>query len=104
MATPEWVPVVIDRPEAIMAFRVEAYEEAGRIVVGVYSIKGERRAGPKAFVKAVREEIAKLEEDVRARGAQEIRIGGRWGRRVVTGYEPFPDPSDPLRMRKVFNA
>lgn len=104
MATPEFVTVVIDRPEAAMSFRVEAYEEAGRIVCGIYHIRGTRKAGPKAFIKAVREEIERLEQAVRARGAQEMRIGGRWGRKVVTGYEPFPDPSDPLRMRKVFNA
>lgn len=101
MATPEWVPVVIDRPEGLMAFRLEAYTDNGRIVCGVYDIKGERRAGPKAFVKAVREEIDRLEQAVKARGAQEFRIGGRWGRHVIQGYEPYPDPSDPLRRRKV---
>ena len=98
---PEWVPVIIDRPEGKMTFRFEAYQEAGRIVCGVYEISGERRAGPKAFVKAVREEMKRLEDGARANGAHEFRIGGRWGRHIVPDYELIPDPSDPMRRRKV---
>lgn len=104
MATPEWVPVVIDRPEAIMSFRVEAYEDNGRIVCGIYDIRGHRRAGPKAFVRAIREEVRRLEQAVRAQGAHEMRIGGRWGRRIVTDYEPYPIESDPLLRRKILDA
>lgn len=84
-----------------MSFRLEAYEEAGRIVCGIYDIEGVRRAGPKAFTRAIREEVAKIEQSVKALGAQELRIGGRWGRHILNDYEPFPDPSDPLRRRKV---
>jgi hypothetical protein len=101
MATPEWVPVIIDRPEGYMTFRFEAYEEAGRIVCGVYDIEGEVKAGPKAFVKALREELRNLEQSAKANGAHEFRIGGRWGRRVVPDYELIPDSSDPMRRRKV---
>ncbi len=101
MATPEWVPVIIDRPEGVMNFRVEAYEEDGRIVCGVYDIKGFVKSGPKAFVKALREEMLNLETSVKANGAQEFRVGGRWARRVVPGYEPFPIESDPLLRRKL---
>jgi hypothetical protein len=98
---PEFVPVIIDRPEALMNFRVEAYEDNGRIICGIYDIKGIRRAGPHAFAKAVREEVARLEKAVKELGAHERRIGGRWGRRIVKGYEPFPIDSDPLLRRKV---
>lgn len=102
MATePEWVPVEIDRPEAKMKFRFEAYMDDGRIICGIYDIEGEVRTGPKAFVKALREEMKRLEDGARANGAHEFRIGGRWARRVVPDYEPYPDPSDPLRRRKV---
>jgi hypothetical protein len=92
---------VVDRPEGYMEFRFEAYEDDGRIVCGVYDIKGEMKAGPKAFVTALREEMRNLEQSAKANGAHEFRIGGRWGRRVVPDYEPYPDPSDPLRRRKV---
>ena len=98
---PAWVPVIIDRPECRGEFKFEAYEEDGRIVCGIYDLYGERRAGPKAFVKAIREEVRRLEDSARSNGAQEFRIGGRWARRVVPDYEPYPDPSDPLRRRKV---
>ena len=84
-----------------MSFRFEAYTENGRIVCGVYDIKGTVKAGPKAFVRAVREEMQNLERAAKANGAHEFRIGGRWTRRVVPDYEPYPDPSDPLRRRKV---
>ena len=84
-----------------MSFRFEAYIEDGRIVCGIYNIEGERTAGPKAFARAVREEIARIETLARERGAQELRIGGRWGRHILSDYEPFPDPADPLRRRKV---
>ncbi len=57
---PEFVPVAVDRPEATMTFRVEAYEENGRIVCGIYDIKGVRKAGPHAFISAVREEVERL--------------------------------------------
>lgn len=101
MALPEWVPVIIDRPEYSGQFKFEAYEEDGRIVCGIYDLYGERKAGPKAFVKAIREEVANLERSAKANGAHIFRIGGRWARRVVPDYEPDPDPSDPLRRRKV---
>jgi hypothetical protein len=104
MATPEWVPVVIDRPEATMNFRVEAYEDAGRIVVGIYDIKGIIKTGPHAFARALREEVARLEASVKELGAQELRVGGRWGRRILKGFEPFPIESDPLLRRKILNA
>lgn len=83
-----------------MTFRFEAYEEAGRIVCGVYDIKGTIKAGPRAFVAALREELKNLEQSAKANGAQEFRIGGRWGRRVAPDYEPFPIPADPLQRRK----
>jgi hypothetical protein len=101
---PQWVPVAVNRPEGIMTFRVEAYEDNGRIVCGIYDIKGERRAGPKAFANAVREEVARIEQSVRELGAHELRIGGRWGRRILTGFEPYPIESDPLLRRKMLNA
>lgn len=84
-----------------MTFRIEAYEDQGRIVVGIYDIRGERRAGPKAFTKAIREEVARIEASVRAKGAHELRIGGRWARRILQGFEPYPIPSDPLLRRKI---
>lgn len=84
-----------------MTFRFEAYQEGGRIVCGIYDIEGTVKAGPKAFVSALREELRNLEQSAKANGAHVFRIGGRWGRRVVPDYEPDPDPSDPLRRRKV---
>jgi hypothetical protein len=100
MATPEWVPVIIDRPEFSGEFKFEAYEEDGRIVCGIYDLVGKKKAGPKAVVEAIREEVRRLESAARAHGAQEFRLGGRWGR-ILPDFELFPDPSDPLRRRKV---
>lgn len=97
---PKAVPVTIDRPEGEASFLVEAYEEDGRIVCGVIDLKGKRRAGPKAFARAIREEMAKLERVVKSRGAQEIRFAGRWAR-ILTDYEPFPAPAEPSRRRKL---
>lgn len=98
-ATPEWVPVIIDRPEFSGEFKFEAYEENGRIVCGIYDLIGKKKAGPKAVVKAIREEMQRLEHAARLNGAHEFRLGGRWSR-VLPEYELFPDPSDPLRRRK----
>lgn len=95
----EWVPVIIDRPECSGSFKFEAYQEDGRIICGIYDLYGTRKAAPKAFVKAIREEVARLEIAARAHGAQEFRLGGRWSR-ILPDYELFPDPSDPLRRRK----
>ena len=101
MITPGWVPMAVDRPEGVMSWRFEAYIEDGRVVCGIYDIKGHRKAGPKAFAQAVREEMHVIEALARERGAQELRIGGRWGRHILSDYEPFPDPADPMRRRKV---
>jgi len=104
MATPEWVPGVFDRPEGRITFKAEAYEDNGRVVCAIFDAEGERFAGPHEFAKAVREEIEKFEALVKSLGAQEVRIGGRWCRHIVSGYEPYPIPSDPLLRRKILDA
>jgi hypothetical protein len=96
-----FVPVTIDRPEGALSFRAEVYREDGRVVCGICFARGRRTAGPHAFARAVREEMQKLEASAKAFGAQEMRIGGRWGRHILNDYEPFPDPTDPLRRRKI---
>ncbi len=103
---PEWVPVTIERPEGKMSFRFEAYEEDGRVVCGVYDLRGERIASPKAFITAMRDELSRIRELVETLGAQEIRLGGGerdWGRHLFSDFDLAPDPKDQFRRRKILS-
>jgi hypothetical protein len=80
------IPVKRDEGEVLMVVQVFA-EADGTIVFGIKMVLGEITARPKAWLKAVREEVAKLEAIAREAGCHEMRIAGRDWSRVLPDYE-----------------
>jgi hypothetical protein len=78
---------------------LETYEEDGVLVCGVYRLDGTIRLEPKAWLRAVRAEMTKLETIARDAGCAEMRIAGRDWSRVLPDYEPLPG-GKPNRLRK----
>lgn len=97
MTTTTLPPIGIVREGVAVNIWLEAYEEDGRLICGVYQLTGRIKLGPKAWLKAVRQEIAKLERIAKNSGCVEMRVAGRDWSRVLEGYEPFDGPENGLR-------
>lgn len=95
-------PFLIRRPGAEVMMVLEVFEEEGRKVCGIRKVRGAITLAPKAWVAAVRAEVATIEGIARDAGCEEMRIAGRdWSKPLAgMGYEPFPAISNGLR--KVF--
>ena len=95
-------PIGIVRPGIRVFIRLEAYEEAGRVVCLIHTLSGTIALGPKAWLRAVREEIRKLERIAWNAGCVEMRIEGRDWHRVLAGlgYVPWPE-GEGFGLRKV---
>lgn len=91
------VPFPIRRPGMDLMMILEVFKEDGRNVCGIYKVRGTIDLPPKAYVRAVREEVTKIEALARDAGCEEMRIAGRDWSRLVTGYEPFPALENGLR-------
>ena len=95
-------PVGVVRPGISVLITLEAFIENGRKVAGIYQLKGSVKLGPKAWLKAVREEVRKLERIARAAGCEELRVAGRDWSRILVDYEPMTDAPDVRNgLRKV---
>lgn len=94
-------PQGIVREGVSVLITVEVFEEDGEKVCGIYQFTGRIKAAPKAWLRMVREELAKIERIAKRAGCAEIRLGGRdWSRPLSgMGYLPFPDIENGLRKR-----
>lgn len=90
-------PFGIVREGIAVLITVEVFEEEGRKVCGIYQLTGRIQLGPKAWLRAVREEVAKIERIAKNSGCEEIRVAGRDWSRVLKDYEPFEGPMNGLR-------
>lgn len=77
----------ISRAEGTVLMVLEALiEDDGTKVCGIKQIVGTIHAPPKAWVAAVREEVAKIETMARDSGCHEVRICGRDWSRIFPDY------------------
>lgn len=90
-------PVGVVRPGISVLITLEAFIEDGVKVAGIYQLEGVIRLGPKAWLKAVREEAAKLERIAKAAGCAEMRVAGRDWSRILPDYEPCAGLPNGLR-------
>lgn len=78
---------------------LEIYEEGERRICGIHRIEGQLRLPPKAWLKAIRTELNKIEAIAREAGCMEMRVAGRDWSRILTDYEPMPGIENRLRKR-----
>jgi len=78
-------PIVRDEGTVLMVLQA-LIEDDGTKVCGIKQIVGTIHAPPKAWVAAVREEVAKIEGMARDKGFDEIRICGRDWSRIFPDY------------------
>ena len=79
---------------------LEVYEEEKRIVGAVYDLEGEIRLPPKAWLSLVRSELRLIEDEARKAGCVELRMVGRFTRRMFPDYEPYEPLSGLPGLRK----
>ena len=82
-------PFRVVRPEGEVQITLQVFEEDGRLVCGIKYVDGAIPARPKAWLKAVREEVDKIAGLAREAGCRELRIAGRDWSRVFPDYEPL---------------
>lgn len=93
-------PFPIERDEGRVLVVVQVFAEAdGTIVCGIRNILGTISARPKAWLRAVREELARIETVARDAGCHEMRIAGRDWSRVLPDYEHCFGLKNGLRKR-----
>ena len=90
-------PFEIIVPGGKVLVSLEAYEDAGRIICGICELEGKISMKPKAWVTAVRAEVAKLEHIAREAGCAEMRIAGRDWSRILPDYQPFDGAQNGIR-------
>lgn len=80
---------------------LETYEEDGVLVCGIYRLDGTIRLEPKAWLRAVRAEVKKLENIARDAGCAEMRIAGRDWSRVLPDYQSMMGDSPNLIFKRL---
>lgn len=83
-------PIGVVRPGIQVFIRLEAYEDNGQVVCLIHTLSGKISLGPKAWLRAVRDEIGKLERIAKAAGCAEMRVEGRDWSRILPGYTHWP--------------
>ena len=83
-------PIGVIRPGVRVNIWLEAYEDNGQVVCLIHTLSGKISLGPKAWLRAVRDEIAKLERIARAAGCVEMRVEGRDWSKILPGYSHWP--------------
>ncbi len=84
-------PIEIVRPGINVRITMEAIIEDGVKVAGIYDLTGTIDLPPRAWLKAVRDEVDRLEAVARDAGCEELRLQGRdWGR-ILPDYERITD-------------
>jgi hypothetical protein len=86
-------PIGIIRAGVRVFIQLEAYEDNGTVVCLIHTLSGKISLPPREWVRAVRDEITKLERIARSAGCAEMRIEGRNWSRVLRGlnYHPWPE-------------
>lgn len=86
-------PIGIIRAGVRVNIQLEVREDGGTVFCLIHTLTGRIELSPKAWVRAVRHEITKLERIARSAGCAEMRIEGRNWARVLRGlnYEPWPE-------------
>ena len=81
----------------IVVMILEMHGSGDHMVCGIFQMIGKIKAGPKAWLHVVREQIALLERDCKESGVSEMRLAGRDWHRILIDYEPFPEIPNGLR-------
>lgn len=86
-------PIGIIRAGVRVFIQLEAYEDEGKVVCLIHTLSGRINLPPREWLRAVRDEIRKLERIARSAGCAEMRIEGRDWSRVLRGlnYQPWPE-------------
>jgi len=92
-------PFAIHRPQGQVVMVLQVFEENGEHVCGIHKMFGSINAPPKAWVKAVREEVANIEAIARDAGCAELRIAGRDWSRVLPDFEECDGLTNGIRKR-----
>src|SRR4051812_45248182 len=88
----------LETPDYSVSMTFEVFkDDAGRLCCGIYKLEGRIDLPPKAWLRAVRFEIARLEVVARSIGCTEMRIAGRDWSRILPDFEPFPAIKNGLR-------
>lgn len=83
-------PIGIVRQGVRVNITLEAYADEGRIVCLIHTLEGRISLPPRKWLRAVRDEVRKLERIAKAAGCVEMRIEGRDWSRILTDYQPWP--------------
>lgn len=83
-------PIDIVRRGVRVNITLEAYADKDRIVCLIHTLEGRISLPPRKWLRAVRDEVRKLERIAKAAGCVEMRIEGRDWSRILTGYQPWP--------------
>lgn len=79
---------------------LEVYEEDGRIIGAVYQVDGRVALPPKAWLATMRAELLIIENVAREAGCVELRMAGRFTKRMFPDYEPYEPLSGLPGLRK----
>lgn len=78
---------------------IEGKGKRKRYILGLRSIQGKIKLGPKAMRAAIIEELTKIENVAREAGFHEMRHSGDDRAAFLPGYEPFPELPNGRRKR-----
>lgn len=73
--------------EAVIRF--EVYSEDGRMICAIDQLDGHIKLRPKAWLSLVRGELTLLERIAKDAGCDEMRMAGRFNRRMFPDYEDY---------------
>jgi hypothetical protein len=91
------IAIAVQGGEAMLV--LETFEEDGRMICGVFQLEGRLQLPPKAWLRTIRNEMAKIERIAAAAGCAELRLRGRDWIRIFPNYEPWPGFPNGLRKR-----
>lgn len=87
----------LETPDYSISMQFQVFEEDGRMCCGIYQLNGKINLPPKAWIRAVRYEIDRLEKVAKSVGCTEMRVAGRSWAKILTDFEPFPAIKNGLR-------
>lgn len=88
--------IVTEHGEADLTLQVYA-EADERVICGVLQLTGKVNLPPKAWVRFMRDELAKLEQVARNAGCKELRMAGRRWSRIFPDYSPLEGKTNGIR-------
>jgi hypothetical protein len=94
-------PFKIELEHASATLQFQVFEADGHLCCGLYKLQGKINLPPRAWLRTVRREMARIEGIAREAGCKEMRVAGRDWSRILLDYRPFKGPENGLR--KVLN-